>query len=56
MDTTKNDEKEEKDTTKSFMWIVILFIVSGILIAAAIAWAFQGHFLPAIRVGPIIDV
>jgi hypothetical protein len=47
METTKNDEKEEeKDTTKRSMLIVILFIVIGIVIAAAIAWAFQGHFLP----------
>ena len=45
-DTTKNDEKEEeKDTTKSFMLIVLSIIFLSFLIAA-IAWAFQGHFLP----------
>ena len=47
MDTMTNDEKEEeKDTTKSFMWIVLSIIFLSFLIAAAIAWAFQGHFLP----------
>ena len=46
MDITKNDEKEEeKDTTKSFMLIVLSIIFLSFLIAA-IAWAFQGHFLP----------